>query len=396
MEYQSKQILKGEGLKMSEFITIDQVKGYKDFENFLSERYVVKAQVAAGGRGLGYFKDGLKGGVQVTTNKDQARDFIKQMLGHNLITKQTSKNGLRVRTVMVEQAATVSKEAYFSYVLNPQFKDPIMMICPAGGVDVETITKQNPSLMRKIPVDICKGFSYEQAGEYADFFRFKRMNYPQLIDVMQKLWRLFKKYDMMQLEINPLAETNDNKIQILDAKFTIDNNAEFRHKDLFKPDPETHPNELEAVQFGMHYIQLDGNIGCMVNGAGLAMATMDLIKTHGGEPANFLDVSGGVTESGIYNAFKILGKSRQVKVILVNIFGGIVDCAMIAKGIVKATEIIKVPLVVRLEGTHADEAREIIKSAHFPIDSTDSFEQAALKAVVHAKKSSYRKKEDKK
>lgn len=311
-------------------------------------------------------------------------EYINKMLGHNLITKQTPKQGIKVKTVMVAESVNIIKETYVCILMDRLYNGPVIIASPAGGVDIESVAEKTPNLIKKLPVDIYEGVTDSMANELAEFLEFKGNVKTKAAEQIKHLWELFLKVDATQLEINPLAETSDGKVISVDAKLNFDDNAAFRQKEIFalEDHSESDPREVQAAKYNLNYIGMTGNIGCLVNGAGLAMATMDIIQLHGGSPANFLDVGGGVQENQVRAAFDILTSDPKVEAILVNVFGGIVNCATIAKGIVAASTGLKIPLVVRLEGTNVVEAKKIIKESGLNIQSADDFETAAKLAVA--------------
>uniref|UniRef100_V5G520 Succinate-CoA ligase subunit beta n=2 Tax=Anoplophora glabripennis TaxID=217634 RepID=V5G520_ANOGL len=308
------------------------------------------------------------------------------MLGHKLITKQTPRDGILVNKIMIAQSVNIKRETYFCILMDRQRNGPVIIASPSGGVDIEAVAEKTPHLIKNVPVDIFKGVTDQMADELAEFLEFKGLLKQKASNEIKKLWKLFLSVDATQLEINPLVETDDNQVISVDAKLNFDDNAQFRQKEIFSAEDtsENDPREVEASKYNLNYIGMTGNIGCLVNGAGLAMATMDIIKLHGGDPANFLDVGGGVKEDQVRAAFRIITSDEKVKAILVNVFGGIVNCVTIANGIVGAlkTMSLKVPLVVRLEGTNADEARRIIKESGLNIRTAVDLEDAAKKAVA--------------
>lgn len=307
------------------------------------------------------------------------------MLGNKLITKQTPKEGIEVQKIMIAESVTIKRETYVSIVMDRQHNGPVIVASPAGGVDIEAVAEKTPHLIKSIPIDITTGISRKTAEELADFLEFKGVFLKKAADEIQKLYNFFIAVDATQVEINPLVETDDNKVIAVDAKINFDDNAQFRQKSIFALDDvsESDPREVEAAKHNLNYIGMTGNIGCLVNGAGLAMATMDIIKLHGGDPANFLDVGGGVKEEQVKAAFNILTSDTRVKCILVNVFGGIVNCATIANGIVGAMKSMKLstPLIVRLEGTNAVEARKIINESGLNIQTAQHLDDAARIAV---------------
>ncbi len=273
--------------------------------------------------------------------------------------------------MMVAEAIDIERETYFCILMDREHNGPVIVASPDGGMDIEEVAEKTPDRIKKIPVDINEGVTDEMAADIADFLGFAGPLKEQCADQIQRLYAMFTKVDCLQLEVNPLAETPDGKVYTADAKLGFDDNAQFRQKQIFDMEDttESDPREVEAASFNLNYVQMDGNIGCLVNGAGLAMATMDIIKLYGGEPANFLDVGGSVQESQVKEAFRIISEDSKVKAILVNVFGGIVNCATIANGVVNACRSINLglPLVVRLEGTNVDEAKRILKESGLPI-----------------------------
>lgn len=350
---------------------------------------MVKAQILAGGRGKGVFDSGLKGGVQITQDRKQVLGLVNQMLGHRLITKQTPKDGLLVKSVMVADSVNIIRETYLCIVLDRENNGPVLIASPAGGVDIEAVAEETPHLIKTVPINVEKGLDHQTCIDVAKFLEFKGPLIVQAAHEINQLYDLFNKVDAVQIEINPFAETDDGRVISVDAKLNFDDNAKFRQQDIFNMDvvDEQDPKEVEASRYNLNYIAMDGNIGCLVNGAGLAMSTMDIIKLHGGSPANFLDVGGGVKEEQVLKAFEILTSDPKVKSILVNVFGGIVNCAIIANGIVNASKTIglRVPLVVRLQGTNVDAARKILKDSGLPIQTAEDLDDAAKKAVASLK-----------
>ncbi|KAK9752260.1 CoA-ligase [Popillia japonica] len=386
VEYQSKNLLQKHGLTVQKFCLVNHRLGFEEFQNFEAKEYVVKAQILAGGRGKGHFDTGFEGGVKITESKEEAKQYVTNMLGHRLITKQTSGEGVLVNEVMVAESANIIKETYVCIAMDRQCNGPVLLISPHGGVDVETVAKKSPSLLRKMPIDIYEGITDVLANEVSDFLRFSPELKPKVIRELKMLWNLFNKVDALQIEINPLAAVKPNNIVCIDAKLGFDDNAKFRQQEIFSLTDygETDPHEIEAAKHDFTYVKLDGDIGCLVNGAGLAMATMDIIKLFNGSPANFLDVGGTINDVSIKKAFEILIADSKIKVILVNVFGGIVNCELIANGIISIAKSITVPLVVRLQGTQAESGRELLANANVDIDVADDFEEAAKKAVCYA------------
>lgn len=307
------------------------------------------------------------------------------MVGHKLITNQTPPDGILVKKVMVAKSVNITRETYVCIAMDRDNNGPVLVASPAGGMDIETVAEKTPELILKVPIDITKGLSDAKAEEIAEFLKFKGPLVDKAAKQILKFWSLFLKLDAVQIEINPLAETDDGQVISVDAKLDFDDNAQFRHKDIFEMEDtsETDPKEIEAAKYNLNYVAMDGDIGCLVNGAGLAMATMDIIKLNGSSPANFLDVGGNVKEDQVLKAFEILLADQNVKAILVNVFGGIVNCAIIAHGIVNAFKTInlKIPLVVRLAGTNATEAKQILLESGLAIKSANNLDEAAALAV---------------
>lgn len=311
------------------------------------------------------------------------------MVGHKLITKQTPPEGILVKKVMVAKSVNIVRETYVCIVMDRDSSGPVLIASPAGGMDIEAVAEETPELIMKVPIDITEGLSAAKCKEVAQFLKFKGDLVDKAAKEIQKFWTLFLKLDATQIEINPLAETDDGQVISVDAKLDFDDNAQFRHKDIFDMEDTTEidPKEIEAAKYNLNYVAMDGDIGCLVNGAGLAMATMDIIKLNGSSPANFLDVGGNVKEDQVLKAFEILLADQNVKGILVNVFGGIVDCAIIAHGIVNAFKKIdlKIPLIVRLAGTNAEEAKKILQESGVAIQSASNLDEAAALAVAAIK-----------
>lgn len=312
-------------------------------------------------------------------------DLVKQMIGHKLITKQTPKEGLMVKSVMIADSINIMRETYVCILMDRENNGPVLIASPAGGMDIEAVAEKTPNLIKTVPINIERGLDERTCVDVAEFLQFKGPFVKQAAQEIRKLYDLFNKVDAIQIEINPLAETDDGRVISVDAKLNFDDNAKFRQQDIFNMEvvDELDPKEVEASKYNLNYIAMDGNIGCMVNGAGLAMATMDIIKLNGGSPANFLDVGGSVKEDQVQKAFQILTSDPKVKVLLVNIFGGIVNCATIANGIVSATKKLglNLPLVVRLQGNNVTQAVKILKESGLPIHSASDLDDAAKKAV---------------
>uniref|UniRef100_A0A2K5KVH3 Succinate--CoA ligase [GDP-forming] subunit beta, mitochondrial n=1 Tax=Cercocebus atys TaxID=9531 RepID=A0A2K5KVH3_CERAT len=362
-EYQSKKLMSDNGVRVQRFFVADTANEALEAAKRLNAKEIVlKAQILAGGRGKGVFNSGLKGGVHLTKDPNVVGQLAKQMIGYNLATKQTPKEGVKVNKVMVAEALDISRETYLAILMDRSCNGPVLVGSPQGGVDIEEVAASNPELIFKEQIDIFEGIKDSQAQRMAENLGFVGPLKSQAADQITKLYNLFLKIDATQVEVNPFGETPEGQVVCFDAKINFDDNAEFRQKDIFAMDDksENEPIENEAAKYDLKYIGLDGNIAsCLVshlhftvNGAGLAMATCDIIFLNGGKPANFLDLGGGVKEAQVYQAFKLLTADPKVEAILVNIFGGIVNCAIIANGITKACRELelKVPLVVRLEG----------------------------------------------
>lgn len=345
------------------------------------EIVVVKAQIHAGGRGKG-------GGVKLARSSGEAEQIARQMLGMNLVTHQTGPQGQTVRKVYVEAGCDIARELYLGMLLDRAVSRLVLMASTEGGVEIEKVAEETPEKILKVWVDPAAGFQAYQGRQLAYGLGLDKELAPRLAKFAAQLCEAYLASDASLLEINPLVITKQGEVVALDAKFNLDDNALFRHKDLeayYDPDEET-PAEREARELGINYISLDGSIACMVNGAGLAMATMDIIKLHGGEPANFLDVGGGASEEQVTHAFRLLTSDPKVQAILVNIFGGIMRCDVIANGIVAAARklSLNIPLVVRLQGTNVDLGKRILAESGLKIIPADQLTEAAQKAVAAA------------
>ncbi|EAL70117.1 succinate-CoA ligase [Dictyostelium discoideum AX4] len=390
-EYQSKSLMDKYGVNTQKWRVVTKASDAIKAASELNGELVVKAQVHAGGRGKGSFiETGFKGGVHLCKTGKEAERLCDEMLGKHLVTKQTTKEGTKVQSVMLAESVDPKRELYFAIVMDRKYGGPVMIASPQGGVDIESVAEETPDLIFKEPIDIVKGIRPEQTKNLAEKLGFTGEKAKIAQQQMENLYQLFIKSDATQVEINPFAETTDGQVICMDAKINFDDNASFRQKEIFemRDTAEEDPREVEAGKFGLNYIGLDGNIGCMVNGAGLAMATMDIIKLKGGIPANFLDVGGSASEQAVTEAFKILTKDPRVKCLLVNIFGGIMKCDIIASGIVNASKQVglKIPLVVRLEGTNVNIGKEILEKSGLNITSASDLDDAAIKAVNCLKK----------
>ena len=352
---------------------------------FGSDRMVIKSQVHAGGRGKGTFKNGFQGGVHVCKNAEQAVEMAQNMLGQVLVTKQTGEAGKLVSKVLVSEAVEVVHEYYFAILQDRATERPMIVASRQGGMSIEEVAENDPSAIITEAIDPVFGLLPFQAAKVAAKLGFEGNLAKQASKLISNLYKLFASLDCSMVEINPLAETADGRVLCIDAKFNFDDNALFRHPEIvaMRDVTEEDPREVEASAYDLNYIGLDGTIGCMVNGAGLAMATMDIIKHFGGSPANFLDVGGSASEEQVTNAFRLLTEDPQVKGILVNIFGGIMRCDVIAQGIINAAKNINItiPLVVRLEGTNVDLGKKLLKESGVAIIAADTLSDAAQKVV---------------
>lgn len=386
-EYQAKELLREYGVNSGNGILITNIdETQKSLENFRGSKYVVKAQIHAGGRGKA-------GGVRVCHSLEEASSFIKSLLGKKLVTHQTGPFGQKVSKLYVEEASEILEEYYFSIILDTHSSSITFICSREGGVDIEEVASKNPEKIIKIKIDNKIGFSNFYARELARRMKFNPQNMKEFIKIIESTYKLLVEKDAYQVEINPLClvkETDSNgdiikTLKALDAKITFDENALYRQKEIFALRDSSQEDELEVIakESDLNYIRMDGNIGCMVNGAGLAMATMDIIKLAGAQPANFLDVGGGATKENVTKAFKLIVSDQNVKAIFVNIFGGIMKCDVIAEGIVAAAKDIdlKLPLVVRLSGTNFQLGKEILNSSGLNIIAADDLESGARKIV---------------
>jgi len=390
-EYQSMELLNSYGVATPKSIAAHSPQEALEVaKKFGTSDLVIKAQVLAGGRGKGHFENGYQGGVHMVNSPQEAEDIAQKMIGHKLITKQTGEKGRICNAVMLAERRTPEHEYYVAVLNDRASQSPVLVASASGGMNIEDVAKENPEAIITTPINFEKGLSDAEALGVAKKLGFKSEGAEkQAADIFQKLYKIFKDKDATQIEINPLAETKDGAVLCMDAKFGFDDNAEFRQKDIFaiRDISQEDPAEVEAQKYNLNFIKLDGNVGCLVNGAGLAMATMDVLKLHGGDPANFLDVGGGATPETVKAAFGILLADPNVKSIFVNIFGGIMRCDYIAEGVIKATKdlALKVPLVVRLQGTKEAEAKALIKESGLKIYPFDGLDDAAEKAVELAR-----------
>jgi succinyl-CoA synthetase beta subunit len=350
---------------------------------------VVKAQIHAGGRGKGTLTNGFKGGVHICKTPEQAREIAGKMLGQTLVTHQTGPAGRVVNKVLVAESAHIGREIYFAILLDRATATPLVVASTEGGVEIETVAARSPEKIIRESIDPLAGLQPFQARKLAKHLNFESSQLKTASKLFDGLYRTFIGLDCSMVEVNPLVVTTSGEVLALDAKFNFDDNALYRHPDVaaMRDTAEEDPREVEASKHGLNYIGLDGNIACLVNGAGLAMATMDIIKYYGGNPANFLDVGGSATEEQVTEAFKILVADKRVEAILVNIFGGIARCDVIGQGIINAANTVNlsVPLVVRLEGTNVEEGRKLLKESGVALITANDLADAAEKAVKAAR-----------
>ena len=381
-EYQAKQLFSQYGLPINRGIACHSIEETEQALSQLSgDIFAVKCQIHAGGRGKA-------GGVKLVKNAEQALQFAEQWLGKKMVTFQTNSRGLPVNTIYVEETCEIERELYLGAVIDRSSQKVVFMASSAGGMDIEEIAKNTPELIHKIHLDPLTNAQPFQARELAFKLGLKGTEIKQFTAIFLNLAKLFLEKDLALLEVNPLVVTKQQNLICLDAKAVIDNNALYRHPELkaLEDESQEDPREVYASQWELNYVALNGNIGCMVNGAGLAMGTMDMIKLQGGEPANFLDVGGSATKERVAEAFKLILSDSQVKAVLVNIFGGIVRCDLIAEGIISAVNEVgvKVPVIVRLEGTNAEQGRAILAKSRLNLTVAETLTQAAISAVNFA------------
>ena len=389
-EYQGKAVLKELGAPVSNGIAIfDASEAKAAAEKLGGPLWVVKSQIHAGGRGKGTFIEdsaGEKGGVRLAWSVDEVVENAKQMLGAHLVTAQTGPEGKQVNRLYIEDGSDIEKEFYLSIIINRETSRVSFIASTEGGMDIEQVAHDTPEKVINFDVDPATGFMPHHGRTLARALGLKGDLAKQARKLGQTLYNGFLAKDMSMLEINPLIVTEDQRLHCLDAKISFDNNALFRHPDIeaLRDETEEDEKEIEAGKYDLSYVALDGNIGCMVNGAGLAMSTMDIIKLYGKEPANFLDVGGGATTEKVTAAFKIITSDPNVEGILVNIFGGIMKCDVIANGVVQAVQDVglKVPLVVRLEGTNVEKGKQIINDSPLNVIAADDLDDAAQKIVA--------------
>ncbi|MDQ6652032.1 MAG: ADP-forming succinate--CoA ligase subunit beta [Acidobacteriota bacterium] len=378
-EYQGKELLRKYGVPVPRgLVARSPEEAYEAARELATDVVVVKAQIHAGGRGKG-------GGVKLAKSADEAREIARKMLGMKLVTHQTGPQGREVRVLLIEEGLPIDKEFYLGIVLDRAAGRPAFMASEAGGMDIEQVAAKTPEKILKETVDPAVGFRGFQARKLAFGLSIGSDLIGLAVKFMQSLYLAYEQMDASLMEINPFLLTKDKRLMALDAKVNFDDNALFRHKEFLdlRDFNEEEPLEIEASKFDLNYIKLDGNIACMVNGAGLAMATMDIIKLAGGEPANFLDVGGGASQERVEAAFRILLADENVQAVLINIFGGIVRCDMVARGVVEAAKNlgIKVPVVVRLEGTNVEEGQRVIRDSGLNFTVAKGMKDAAEKVV---------------
>ncbi|SNX69493.1 succinyl-CoA synthetase (ADP-forming) beta subunit [Cereibacter ovatus] len=392
-EYQAKALLRSYGAPVSDGRVVLKADEAKSAAGELGgPLWVVKAQIHAGGRGKGKFKEpeaGEKGGVRLAKSVGEAAELAKQMLGRTLVTHQTGPAGKQVNRIYIEEGSDISRELYLALLVDRGTSRISFVVSTEGGMDIEEVAAHTPEKIVSFSVDPASGLSDFHGRRVAFALGLEGAQVKQCVALVKNLYRAFVEKDMEMLEINPLIVMTDGNLKVLDAKVGFDNNALYRQPDVMalRDETEEDPKELAASKFDLNYIALDGEIGCMVNGAGLAMATMDIIKLYGAEPANFLDVGGGATKEKVTEAFKIITSDPNVKGILVNIFGGIMRCDIIAEGILAAVKEVglQVPLVVRLEGTNVEKGKEIIANSGLNVIAGDNLSDAAQKIVKAVK-----------
>ena len=385
-EYQAKELFDKFGVPSPKGRAASTPKEAYDAAKWLAVKHlVVKAQVHAGGRGKGVFKNGFKGGVHLVDSPDDARDTAEKMLGQVLVTKQTGEEGRLVRKVMIAESVSISRELYLAILMDRETRRPVIIASTEGGMDIEEVAERTPEKILREPIHPLAGLQAYQVRKLCQQLGLETTA-RQFGRLLHSLYKLFSESDCSMVEINPVVVTTDDHVYALDAKFNFDDNALFRHPEIMamRDKEEEDPREVAASEHELNYIGLDGNIACLVNGAGLAMATMDIIKHFGGEPANFLDVGGGASKDQVVAAFKIILGDPKVEGIMVNIFGGIMDCDVIASGIVQAVQEVglKLPLVVRLEGNNVDAGRRTLAESGVAVVNADSMTDAAQKIVA--------------
>jgi succinyl-CoA synthetase beta subunit len=392
-EYQAKRLLHTFGAPIANGVAVYSVEQAEEWAKTLpGPLYVVKSQIHAGGRGKGKFKElgpDAKGGVRLAKSIEEVVSHAKEMLGNTLVTKQTGEAGKQVNRLYIEDGADIERELYLSILIDRTVGRPAFVVSTEGGMDIEAVAEETPEKIITVAIDPAKGVTDEDANKLADALELKDAAREDGLKLFPILYKAFSEKDMSLLEINPLIVMTDGRVRVLDAKVSFDGNALFRHPDIqeLRDLSEEDEKEIEASKYDLAYVALDGNIGCMVNGAGLAMATMDIIKLYGAEPANFLDVGGGASKEKVTAAFKIITADPAVQGILVNIFGGIMKCDVIAEGVIAAVKEVglKVPLVVRLEGTNVELGKKIINESGLNVISADDLDDAAQMIVAAVK-----------
>mgnify|MGYP000035024138 FL=1 len=388
-EYQAKRLLHEYGAPVAAGVAIYSAEQAEEWAKKLpGPLYVVKSQIHAGGRGKGKFKelgDDAKGGVRLAKSVEEVVENVKEMLGSTLVTKQTGPAGKQVNRLYIEDGADIDRELYLSILIDRTVGRPAFVVSTEGGMDIEAVAEETPEKILTLPIDPETGVTEADAKKLNKALKLTKDAAKDGLKLFPILYKAFVEKDMSLLEVNPLIVMKDGHLRVLDAKVSFDGNALFRHDDIMalRDKSEEDEKEIEASKYDLAYVALDGDIGCMVNGAGLAMATMDIIKLYGKEPANFLDVGGGASKEKVTAAFKIITADPNVKGILVNIFGGIMRCDVIAEGVVAAVKEVglKVPLVVRLEGTNVEKGKEIINESGLNVIAADDLDDAAQKIV---------------
>lgn len=395
-EHHAKTLLARHGVRVQRGIVAETAQqaeeNARELRKLGARDLICKSQILAGGRGKGTFDTGFKGGVKICDSPEEVGEMAGQMIGNWLTTKQTPPGGQLVQKVLIHEGVDFEREFYFAILLERAYGGPVLVGSPMGGMDVEEVAEEHPEQLKMIPVDVKEGLTDAKCHEMAVFMGFEGDAIEDAKEQMKGLYDLFMKNDCVQIEINPMVQTTkahyDSKVYCVDAKLGFDESTQYRNKEIFSWKDETmlDPREVEAEKHGLNYVGLDGNIGCMVNGAGLAMGTMDTIKLYGGDPANFLDVGGGATEEQVEQAFRVLTGDPNVKVILVNIFGGIMKCDTIAKGVINAAKTIDleakgIPLVVRLAGTNVELGKQLLDESGLLIQSASDLDDAAQKAA---------------
>ena len=385
-EYQAKELFQRFGVASPKgFPAETPDEAEKVAAGFKTSHLVVKAQIHAGGRGKGTFKNGFKGGVKLCSTPAEAREIAQNMLGHYLVTNQTGPDGRLVRKVMVAESVDIQREVYFAILMDRESGVPVVVVSTEGGIDIEAVAEKTPDKIYREKVHPLLGMQPFTALKLARYLEFSGDQLKAASKLILNVYRLFSTLDCSLVEINPLVLTKSGEVLAVDAKFEFDDNALYRHPEIvaMRDENEEDPREVEASKFSLNYIGLDGDIACLVNGAGLAMATMDIIKYAGGSPANFLDVGGGASAEQVKNAFRILMSDASVRAVFINIFGGILRCDVLATGVVTAAKAlgIKVPVVVRMEGTNVEMGQQILRDSGLNFTIADGMKDGAQKVV---------------